>query len=169
MIVAEHNIRSIIDTIPSIRINDELTTKPNFHWGDDKELARYLEIEADNAYPLIWLLPSQDEYEYFGKEVNKKCDFIIATREANVNLLNDQRFINSFDTVLNPLCDRLIHGLKVSTISDIEQDWKISKFPNYSKADKNGTIDLWDALKLTINVKFTNTNNCLLKIDYGKL
>lgn len=168
MIVAEHRIRDIVSTIPEIRLNDNFSLLPKYHWGDEKELNRWIQEVKEDAYPLIWLLPSQDDFKGNGIELEKKCDFIIATRENNEELFNDQRYIYSFDTVLNPLCEKLIHGLKVSTISDlINQEWSINKYPNYSNANKNGTIDLWDALKLTIKVRFNN--NCLNTINYGEL
>lgn len=168
MIISEHRIRDIIATIPEIRLNDDFTLFPKYHWGDEKELNRWIQEVKEDAYPLIWLLPSPDNYKGNGKELEKNCEFIIATREKQEDLFNDARYINSFDTVLNPLTEKLIHGLKVSTISDlINQEWTINKYPNYSNADKNGTIDLWDALKLNIKVRFNDS--CLNTISYGKL
>ncbi len=168
MIVTEHNIRAIIDTIPEIRINDSLSKKPSFHWGDKAELSRYLKLKNNAAYPLIWLLPSSDDYIGNGQEVDKDCVFIIAQREDRQNMYNDERYVKAFATILNPLTDDLIHGLKVSTISNVDTlEWSITKFPNYVEADKNYTIDLWDAIQLTISVRFNNTSECLKAIDYG--
>jgi hypothetical protein len=82
-------------------------------------------------------------------------------------MYNDERYINSFATTLNPLTDDLIHGLDVSTISNLsDREWVINKFPNYAEADKNYTIDLWDAVQLTISVRFNNTSDCLKAISY---
>jgi len=168
MIVTEHSIRAIIETIPAIRINDSLSIKPSFGWGDKTELSRYLQKKGGSAYPLIWLLPSADDYSAFGQEVDKDCVFIIATRETRTDMYNDERYINAFATVLNPLTANLIHGLTVSTISDLSsEDWTINKFPNYEEADENYTIDLWDATQLTISVRFNNTSDCLKAISYG--
>ena len=168
MIVTEHNIRAIIETIPTIRINDSLSKQPSFHWGDKAELSRYLKNKKGSAYPLIWLLPSSDDYSGNGQQVDKDCVFIIAQRETELNMYNDERYINAFATILNPLTANLIHGLDVSTISNLsDRDWSITKFPNYVEADKNYTIDLWDAIQLTISVRFTNTSNCLKAISYG--
>lgn len=174
MIVAEHRIRDIVATIPVIRLNDDFTLKPNFHWGDEKELNRWIQEMKDDAYPLIWLLPTPDDFKGRGAELEKRCEFIIATREINTSLFNDERYLNSFDTVLNPLTDDLIHGLNSSSISDlIGQEWQVNKFPNYSnvdkytKTEKNGTIDLWDAIKLSIKVRFND--NCLNTIKYGRI
>lgn len=170
MIVVEHMIRAIIEMIPAIQLNPTLLANAKFHWGDEKELNRYVQLKKEDSYPLIWLLPSPDNYEGArGQEVIKECSFIIATRETRQELFNDERYIRSFDLVLQPLTDYLIHGLTVSTISDrIGNDWEIMKFPNYSAESlKNGTIDLWDAIGLTINVRFKSNLQCLKPINYG--
>ncbi len=171
MIVTEHNIRAIIDTIPAVRINDSLSKTPSFMWGNKAHLSKYLTKKKDAAYPLIWLLlPSPDDYTGNGQQVDKDCVFIIAQRETRQDMYNDERFIKAFATILNPLTDRLIHGLDVSTISNLlTREWTITKYPNFQDADKNYTIDLWDAIELTISVRFNNTSECLKAIDYGEL
>lgn len=169
MIVTEHIIRAIVDTIPAMQLNADTLEKAKFHWGDEKELNRYIELKKDDSYPLIWLLPSADNYEgNTGQTVVKDCTFIIATRETRKELFNDQRYITTFDVVLNPLTDYLIHGLTASTITDrIGSFWEINKFPNYSaESAKNGTIDLWDAVKLDIAVRFNGELQCLKQISY---
>ena len=131
MIVSEHTIRDIIATIPAIQINSNNLLKPKFHWGDEDELNRYVQLMKEGSYPLIWLLPSPDNYEgALGQDLTKECSFIIATREIGDN-------------------------------------WKILKLPNYSaESDKNGTIDLWDAISLTIDVRFNSNLKCLNTISY---
>ena len=34
-------------------INEDYCSKPKFHWGDRKELTKYLTLNEDNSYPLI--------------------------------------------------------------------------------------------------------------------
>lgn len=170
MIVVEHSIKAIVDTIPLIALNQNVSVKPKFHWGDEKELNRYIQLKKEDSYPLIWLLPSSDNYEGVnGSEVVKECNFIIATRETRKELFNNQRYIKSFDLVLQPLTEYLIHGLTVSSITDrIGNEWEIQKFPNYSaQSEENGTIDLWDVISLNINVRFKSNIKCLKSINYG--
>lgn len=169
MIVVEHVIAKIIDTIPSIALNAEVSSKPKFHWGDEFELNRYIQLMKEESYPLIWLLPSPDKYEGSnGQEVVKECEFIIATRETRTDLFNNQRYINSFDLVLQPLTEKLIHGLTVSSITNrIGDEWEVTKFPNYSaSSEENATIDIWDAISLTISVRFNGGLKCLKPIFY---
>ena len=169
MIVVEHMLRAIIDTIPSIQVRPDFLSKAKFHWGDEDELNRYIQLKKDGSYPLIWLLPSPDAYKgTLGQEVIKECSFIIATRETRQDLFNDVRYVTSFDLVLQPLTGFLIHGLTASTITDrVEDSWEILKLPNYSaESKKNGTIDTWDAIGLTMTVRFKSNIKCLKSISY---
>ncbi len=169
MIVVEHAIRAIVATIPTIQINASLSATPKFHWGDELELNRYIKLKKDGAYPLVWLLPDSDKYEgENGEKAIRKCAFIIATREIRKELFNDQRYIKTFDVVLNPLTEYLIKGLTVSSISDrIGNGFTTTKFPNYSaESEKNGTIDTWDAIRLEIEVRFFGKITCLKQIIY---
>lgn len=170
MIVAEHIIRDIVATIPEIRINDEVSRKPSFHWGDENELDRYIKKNRDTAYPLIWLLPSDDIFRTKGSNyeyLEKRCEFVLCTREVRQELFNDQRYILSYDVVLNPLLEYLITGLTKSNVGEqIGNQFTSFKSPNYSaESDANGTIDIWDAIKLDITIKFKDT--CLKTIYYG--
>jgi len=171
MIVVEHSLKAIIDLIPAIQINSNLLSKPKFHWGDEDELNRYVQVMKEGTYPLIWLLPSPDNYEgSLGQDVVKTCSFIIATRETRQSMFNNERYKKSFDLVLQPLTEKLIHSLTVSNITTrIGDKWEIMKLPNYSaESDKNGTIDLWDAIGLTIEVKFHSNLKFLKPISYEK-
>ncbi len=45
MIVVEHMLRAIIDTIPSIQVRPDFLSKAKFHWGDEDELNRYIQLK----------------------------------------------------------------------------------------------------------------------------
>ena len=172
-VIVEHIMREIFAQIPVINLNIDEAKRPYFGWGNKKELNKHLALKNQDAndeiYPLIWLLPSKDSYVENGAIVNRDCSLIIATRESRVDMLNVQRWQKSFEYVLNPLTNFVLEGLKTSTASRIiETEWKIERFSDYSDAEESGndsenaTIDLWDAVKLTVSVEFTN--NCLNNI-----
>ncbi len=169
-IIVEDRIKEIVAQMPKIRINDDNTKKPNFHWGDRRELGKYLELKRSDAYPLIWLLLSQDNHTERGFLCSRECEFIIATTETRKDLLNDERFENSFEFVLNPVLEYLIQGLGSSSIARIQNEsWSVERRPdyaeNYFKGDnENFTIELWDALKFTCDVEFNN--HCLKTIKW---
>jgi hypothetical protein len=170
MIIVEERIREIIEGIPKIFVNDDVTTKPKFHWGDRYELVKYLEINKDDSYPLIWLLLGIDNHTERGRLCTRECEFIIATRETDKSLMNDVRFNKSFTIVLNPLLEYILQGLNNSSISRIvEESWSVERRPDYTESyykndNDNYTIDLWDALKLTVEVEFNN--HCLKTITW---
>ena len=167
MIVVEHRLRDIVSQIPGIDLNkDYLGVKPKFGWGDKKELNRYLQLKKEGSYPLVWLLPSPENHIDSGQAVKKDCNLIIATLEKDISLFNDQRYLKSYDLILNPLTDYLVQGLRSSSISSIIGDeWSVFRHPNYSeesKGDESGTIDLWDAIRLDCTVEINN--HCLKQI-----
>lgn len=168
MIVTEHTIRDIIATIPEVQINAEVSRKPRFHWGDELELVKFIKLKKTDSYPLIWLLPSTDVYSGIRNQyVEKDCSFVIATREVRQDLLNTERYQLSFDKVLNPLAKYLVKGMSTSNVTEkAEEGFDIFKHPNYSAdSEENGTIDMWDALKLDIRVKFYG-DKCIKPIYY---
>lgn len=163
MITTEHRIRDIVAQIPGIDLNAQyLAVKPKFGWGDKFELNRYLELKKNDSYPLIWLLPSEEKYTENGYLCERRCTIIIAMLERNTDLFNDQRYLKSFELILNPLTDYMVEGLRGSNISWLEPDeWEIYKRPNYSESNYNketvnNTIDLWDAVELNCNVQFND-------------
>lgn len=165
MIVTEHRLRDLVGLIPSIRINDSNNLKPFFGWGNKDELNRTLKEYKSSIYPLIWLLPGKDDYNYKSEKVIKDCSFIIATLETKEDLLNPTRYEYNFKIVLNPLTSLLIEGLRKSSITRVISDnIGIFKQPNYSEIEKDGVIDLWDATR--IDCKIEINNNCLRDIKW---
>lgn len=156
MIITEHRIRDIVAQIQGIDLNaNNLAVRPKFGWGDKYELNRYLEVKKTDSYPLIWLLPSEEKHLEHGYLCERQCTLIIATLETTKDLFNDQRYLKSFELILNPLTNYLLEGLRNSNISWFDDgEWKVFKRPNYSEDD--GTIDLWDAVEFNCTVQFNN-------------
>lgn len=166
MVVVEHKLRDLVQLMPEIVINENYSNTPHFGWGTKEELNRNLKEYGSNIYPLIWLLPSVDNYKHKRDETVKKCHFVIAALEEKVDLLNRDRYNYNFDIVLNPLTNRLIEGFKKSSTTDIlNDDISIFKRPNYT--EKDSLIDLWDAVEVEIDVKFNN--NCLRDIKWQSI
>ena len=163
MIIPEYILRDIVKQMPDVVINPQVTQEPQFGWGDKLELNRYLEKKKNGSYPLVWLLPSIEHHSEDGDRCIKRLEIIIATLEDNQDLYNPERYDKSYRIVLNPVAEQVIKGLTDSRVTKIiGAKWEVFKHPNYSDDDgkSNGTIALWDALKLTFNeVEFNN--NCL--------
>ena len=167
MIVVEHILRDIFAQIPEIRIDDNLSVTPKFGWGDKKELDRYLLKMGNKWFPLIWLLPNTDKHTERGQRVERTCNIVICTLEERLYLYNDQRYLLSYDTVLNPLTNYVIQGLENSSVTTLRDGEEIFKHPNYSDTEakkKSATIELIDAVRIDCDVEFNN--NCLKTIKW---
>lgn len=172
MIIVEDILEEIVNQIPAIKLNPDLSAKPKFGHGDLKELNKWLQAALDDnnkdIYPLVWLFIEDNDYDLSGQVVEREVKIIIAVRESDKTLLNKDRFKKSFKFVLNPMAQFIIEGLKTSTATTVTSD-KISvgRFTDLSDAEKgevSQTIDKWDAVKITADVEFTN--NCLNKITW---
>ena len=170
MIVTEERLAELFDQIPNIDINTGnnavLSLKPVFSWGKKKELNRWVEQYKSNTYPLIWLLPTKDDYNRLSELVTKRVVLVIAHLEDRIDLFNKERYSSSYNDVLNPLTDYVIQALENSNITRVINLDTIGIFkePNYSEREKNGSIDLWDAVRIECDVEFNN--NCLNTIKW---
>lgn len=161
MIVFEDVIEALVSQIPAID-----GFKPNFHWGNQDELNRYIALKKQ-PYPIIWLENGIDEHDDRSGNIERNCRFIIAVRELELNELNNYRLKNSFENFLIPLSERLIEGLrKFSQTELIDLKYRTAKHPNYSESDKNKTIDMWDAITVDCRVKVYN--RCVKTIKWSE-
>ena len=166
MIVFEDGIEALVNQIPLID-----GFKPNFHWGDQSELTRYIALKPQ-PYPIVWLVSGSEEQDLKGRtEAHRNCKFILATRNLEESELNDVRLRGSFDTVLIPLAKRLVEGLTKFSITSIDdQKFTLTKFPHYAERvntrskEVNKTIDFWDAV--TIDCSITMNTNCQNTIQW---
>jgi hypothetical protein len=161
MIVTEHRLRDLVNLFPSLLINGN-ERSIFFGWGTKDELLRTQKEYMSSIYPLIWLLPTNEKYNTKTKKTVKNCVFIISTIEDSKEYLNSDRYIRSFDYVLNPLADRLVECIDKSNVTRLLSEVDILKYPNYS----DESLDSWDALKLEIEVEFND--NCIREIKWQK-
>ncbi len=159
MIVTEHKLREIFNSLPEVLLhNSNVKVKPFFSWGDKLALDKYIKGYQSNCYPLIWLLPSEEVENRRANTITRRCVFIIATLETNVELYNAERYVGSYDNTLNPLAEYVKESIDRSSNVRLVDPTDITQFkqPNYSDEEDNGTIDLWDATRLEIEIEFNN-------------
>lgn len=157
MIVIEERLRDLFNLIPNIQVNASNSLKPKFSWGKKEELNRYIKLNKSKSYPLIWLLPNVDIFNYSSKLVTRKCSFVIATLETRDELLNAQRYQGSYKNTLNPLTNYVVQALTNSSITRVvSTEIEILKEPNYADKEESGTIDKWDAVRVECEVEINN-------------
>ena len=157
MIVVEDKLESLFNQIPDIKVNDNITKKLTFSWGDELEINRYIEKSKSQCYPLVWLLPTEESYNNSTDLTQKEVSLVIAQLEVRKDLYNGQRWKGTYEHVLNPLTDYIIQAFSNSDTTRItDNDIGIFKHPNYSKKNENVSIDKWDAVRIDINIEFNN-------------
>ena len=171
MIVLENRLKEIFDQLPNITVGEN-SFKPTFSYGDDKDLNLYIRttLKGKSIYPLIWLVyPSSEEHNYTSTKLKSDIKLILAVKNKDTSLLNEQRYNTTFDRILLPLLENVLKAFKGTKIAAINEDsegylYRIKKFPNYGDQEANAishkTIEPWDAIRLEFNL---TVNNC--KID----
>jgi hypothetical protein len=138
--------------------------KPVFKYGDNKELLAFLKTKnkGEKPYPLIWLVyPYVEDHGRTNVSI-EPISLVLAVR-TNKSMLNEQRMEETYKKVLIPLYNNLREMFMQSNIAYVTDEYIVTKFPNYSNEESEGTqnqtVDLWDALKMTFNC--TINANCL--------
>lgn len=160
MIVPESIVTQIVSTIEPLEFNSQTLT-PSFDYGNKDELTRFLDIFKDDVYPLIWMLPSEENHDV--NEVKQDVKFIIAVNfdKADRNVLNNERINQNFKGLLIPLAEKLMFRIARSKNASYDnKNFTLMKYPNYAETndDNPDSIHYWDALTLSLKMSFFN--NC---------
>lgn len=168
-IIVEKRLAEIFEYMPSMKMNEADTTSYDvtFGYGSAKELNAFLkskENESVHPYPLIWLLYPLVEKHNKTEVILERANFILAVNNKAV-MLNEQRINETYTKVLMPLYDNMRKCLKRANISNLNEELELTKFPNYGSTpnqEEHVTTDVWDALKVVLNVRINNV--CLKAI-----
>jgi len=171
MIVIEDRFEEMIDVLPEMfnkKVSEDLPFKVKYSFGDDKELNSYLLSLKGDAYPLIWMVYPLLEVHTLKKVKVEDLSFILAVKTNDI-YLNKQRFATNYKNVLVPLYNNFTELLERANIVNLNEKIRVVKYPHYSNeelptgdeklksSEKNKTIDIWDALKVTISCTITDS------------
>ena len=80
---------------------------------------------------------------------------------------NKERMQETFGKILMPLLFNVREAFKKANIVNINNEYEVIKYPNYSESDvaqKSGTVVVWDALKVSFSLIIMDT--CLRPIKF---
>jgi len=164
-IIVEDRLKAIFDYLPAHVVGVD-SFKPVFKSGDQKELLAFFKQSTQKTnYPLIWLDMPYEENHRNRNRVDVDSLSLILAVETNSEMLNAERLSSTYKPVLYPLLDNVIDVFTVANILTFNQEFTITKFPNYSddtEGNESGFSDIWDAIKLTIQISLND--NCLREI-----
>lgn len=158
-IIVEDVLEKVFSFLPEMSFDDPSETyKVVFGYGDDIELNTFLaNREASTVYPLVWMLYPQTEKHLKTKVSLNNVSFILAV-QTNNEMENPERIKLTYSKILMPLFHNirlLFRQSNVISVYDKEEAYNAVKYPNYSETelrDKAGTISIWDALKITVDL-----------------
>lgn len=156
MIVVEEFLDGLFDNLPLID-----GFKSIYKWGNKDHLLKQIELFSKSSqtfYPLIY------QTSNVSNQGNDECEvslsLVLACRNTNVDLTNEQRWAMSFRNVLNPLTQNIENILRRSGQVTWNGNYKKTDFPNYGNGEENFTIDKWDAVLLELTIKISNLQTC---------
>lgn len=185
MIIADA-LKGIIDqkTVNVLNKNNQTVSMAiNFHYGDQKELLRWVKLK-NNAkkvkYPLVWYI--FNEFTELDGFYSTDVTFAIMQINEDLNALNDKRTAISYVNVINPVFEKVkellfesgkieVFGKSYQTLFtqrdepnfgvDINnQDYKSSDFKSVKQIGTQSIVtDIVDAKFVNLKMRI-NLNNC---------
>ena len=174
MIIGEALKRLINGTEIELSVcGNNVLKKINFHYGDHKELTKWIADKKSNKYPLVWWVinPYFEEPDGF-KNVTSR---LLIFQSTEVEWFNSKRVVKSYDEVIEPVWQKvkgiLAKSQYVQVLGDIPTKYKIKDEPSYgvntdgirlgqsdfTNKSKNGTqsitLDVVDGRIIELNLR----------------
>lgn len=156
----DYRLIELFNTLPNVTDYEGNSFKSSYDFGTKEDLNRFLQSkkrENSNPYPLVWLItPYDEEPQEVRATFETEFDLVVATI-TNANLSNRERVILNFDTILFPLIENIYKSFDRSGFTKLIEKKQLTKYYNYTEADKTSTTDIWDAVKIRLKISY---NDC---------
>ena len=164
MITFEESLGKLVQLLPNVKIGEN-DYSIKYNWGTQELLNKYLILNKENSYPLVWLVVGRDSNDISNKNISRNARIVIATRSMNKEEFNEFQFQTYYKEILYPIQINLIKALRRSGISTIIDNVYNSEYkPNYSFRDEEGVlVDIWNAIELNLEISFVTDYQCRIK------
>jgi len=153
-------------------------TTIKYWYGDQKELLNWITNQnarsTPNKYPLVWYV--LNEYTEFDGWYETDARLVIM-QDTRLQEMNDWRNNNSYEGILEPVCEVvkniLVESQQIEILGSFQDRFKLNAIPNYGISpqtddlkttnntnEKSINIDLIDCL--TIDFKLRIKAKCLI-------
>lgn len=175
MIVFEEQLGRLVDVLPAFTDANSDSFAVKYGWGDVNELNKYMYVNGQNVYPLIWLTNSPDTHNLREPNVKRNARIIVATRSLNQDELSPFQYSNDFAVILQPTLNNLIKALKQSGISILNEttikterviNYGVEYRKEYQTQGETNTLDVWNVIVFDAEITFTSTTTCLNNINF---
>lgn len=162
MIVVEEKLTEIFEQLPEID-----GFKPIYKWGNEFHLQQQLELYSKantSPYPLIYQTSNKSVQQTFGNTCEANLKLVLACRNTEVSLTNEERWAMSYKNILYPLVRNIEKCFDRCGVINWSGNYDMQEFPNYGNGKDNFTLDVWDAI--VIDVKIQIISNCIRQIRF---
>lgn len=130
--------------------------KPVYKWGNEHHLIKQLQLfdkEGKSAYPLIYQTSNRSEQNSTTKLASTDLVFILACRNLETDLLNENRWAMTYKNILYPLVADIENCFRKAGVYVWDGSFTVEEFPNYGNGKENKTVDIWDALLFKTSIQ----------------
>jgi hypothetical protein len=163
IIVPEVIFMELFKQLPPI-VDSKGSFKPVYHFGDGKELNKFIVSAKKPVFPLIYQTSMEWSPNPKRQETTGRVEMFIAT-ETKTALYNTERWATSYQNILLPTLNNVHTALiKAGTFAS-EWDYEITNFPNYGLPEEtresNRTLKIIDAIRFRLDI--TISKQCINK------
>ena len=134
MIIGEALGRLFKDLSVTLNIDGNTITRDvQYHYGDHKELQKWIATKSGQKYPLLWYVtaPYTEEPNGF-KNVHSK---LLIFQQTQIDWFNTKRSVKSYDQIIEPVWQsvkaKLIAEQNIQLLGDIKSKFEIVDEPSY--------------------------------------
>jgi hypothetical protein len=161
----------IIEEINSEAFNQLPTMngfKPVYKWGNELHLIKQLQLfekDGKSPYPLIYQTSNRSEQNATTEIAETNLVLILACRNLETDLLNENRWEMTYKNILYPLVSNITTVFNKSGVYIWDGSFSVEEFPNYGNGKENKTVDIWDALLFKATIKIEG-KKCIKQIKF---
>ena len=165
VVLFEDLMEEEVGKIGKIEINNTISRKPTFGWGNSPALRKYLDHLEEEHNPLVWSIPLKTIPSPNTGMTRRPVRLNLCAVESRTELLNRVRLQpeKSFKKVLFPLWEQIERRFELSSITMLEErpsfllapDYKIVDRVAGNAVDKNEGQYHWDVLSVEFNVEYS--------------
>lgn len=143
--------------------------KPVYKWGNELHLIKQLKEFDKNSksiYPLIYQTSNKSDQDKVTDSCKTDLVLILACRNLQTDLLNENRWAMSYEKILYPLVQNLEKVFERAGIYNWDGKYSLEEFPNYGNGKENKTTDIWDAVLFTTSINIYGKSRCINTIKF---
>jgi hypothetical protein len=142
--------------------------KPVYKWGNELHLIKQLQLfekDGKSPYPLIYQTSNRSEQNATTEIAETNLVLILACRNLETDLLNENRWEMTYKNILYPLVSNITTVFNKSGVYIWDGSFSVEEFPNYGNGKENKTVDIWDALLFKATIKIEG-KKCIKQIKF---